>query len=84
MSWRTLLGLLQEGRPVHTGIAIYTPSITLEGDIEIKVRLSQRLLNDMNVFSNFQGEIFNANNIGKTSDELITEWNNLHPTNQVE
>ncbi len=28
----TLLGLLQEGRPVHTGIAIYTPSITLEGE----------------------------------------------------
>ena len=69
---------------MHTGVAIYTPSITLEVDIEIKVGLSQRLLNDMNVFSNFQGEIFNADNIGMTSDELITEWNNLHPTNQVE
>jgi hypothetical protein len=31
----TLVGLLREGHPVHTGVAIFTPSIDLQGNLSI-------------------------------------------------
>ena len=40
----TLAFLLLEGRPVHTGVAIYTPSINLKGELEVNVRVDKRLL----------------------------------------
>lgn len=38
-SWvETLIDLLREGCPVHTGVAIFTPSIDLQGNIKVNVR----------------------------------------------
>jgi hypothetical protein len=79
----TLIGLLLEGRPVHTGIAIYTPSIDLEGKFEVKVRVDARLLRELNSRGAFRGDLLNAENIGKSSEELINKWNEEHPDNQV-
>src|SRR5690348_14347163 len=44
----TLIGLLKEGRPVHTGIAIFTPSIDLEGHIDINVKIDKRVISALN------------------------------------
>jgi hypothetical protein len=80
----TLIGLLLEGRPVHTGAAIYTPSIDLDGDLEIKVRVDKRILSALNSPGAFRGRITNAENIGKSSDDLVALWNEAHPDDLVE
>jgi hypothetical protein len=78
-----LMGLLLDGRPVHTGIAIYTPNIDLDGELEVKVRVDKRILRTLNSGA-FRGRIINADNIGKTGDELVTLWNDDHPDDPVE
>ena len=80
----TLAFLLQEGRPVHTGIAIYTPSMNLDGELEIKVRVDKRLLREVRKKSAFRGKVHNSENIGKSADELVALWNELHPEDVVE
>jgi hypothetical protein len=79
----TLIGLLLDGVPVHTGTAIYTPSIDLEGNFDVKVRLDARILRDLNGKGAFRGSVINAENIGKTSEELIAKWNEEHPDKPV-
>jgi hypothetical protein len=80
----TLIGLLLDGRPVHTGTAIYTPSIDLSGNLEIKVRVDKRILSTLNSPGAFRGRIKNAENIGKSSDDLVALWNEAHPEDVVE
>ncbi|MFH1635178.1 MAG: hypothetical protein ABIG63_14390 [Chloroflexota bacterium] len=79
----TLIGLLLDGRPVHTGIAIYTPNLDLDGDFEIKVRVDKRILRALNTEGAFRGKIINAENIGKTADDLAAQWNEAHPDDPV-
>jgi len=80
----TLIGLLLEARPVHTGIGIYTPSIGLDGALEIKVRVDLRLLRALNSADAFRGRIINAANIGKSVDDLVALWNADHLDNLIE
>ena len=79
----TLVGLLLDGVPVHTGTAIYTPSIDLNGDFEVKVRVDKRILSALNAAGKFRGKIINAEHIGHTADQLAAIWNEEHPTDQV-
>jgi hypothetical protein len=79
-----LIDLLLEGRPVHTGIAIFTPSIDLEGNININVRVDKRMLAALNAPGAFAGRIKNPENIGKTSQELAEMWNAKYPENPVQ
>jgi hypothetical protein len=74
----TLIGLLREGRPVHTGVAIFTPSIDLDGNINIKVRVDKRIITALNSAAAFSGKINNSENIGKSSQDLATLWNEEH------
>jgi hypothetical protein len=80
----TLIGLLLDGRPVHTGVAIYTPSIDLNGDLEVKVKVDRRILRALNAKGAFRGQVKNAENVGKTADDLVTQWNQDHPDDPVE
>ncbi len=80
----TLAFLLQEGRPVHTGIAIYTPSMNLDGELEIKVRVDKRLLREVRKGEAFRNRVRNAENIGKSAEELVALWNETHPEDVVE
>jgi hypothetical protein len=79
----TLIGLLKEGRPVHTGIAIFRPSIDLEGKISVSVRVDKRILSALNATGAFIGDIKNSDNIGKTTEEIVERWNAEHPTDPV-
>lgn len=79
----TLIGLLLDGRPVHTGIAIYTPSIDLNGDFEVKVKVDKRILRALNGDGAFRGKLINAENVGLTSDQLVEIWDAHHPGDQV-
>ena len=78
-----LIGLLLDGRPVHTGIAIYTPSIDTDGNIDIHVRVDKRILRALNAEGAFRGHIINKENIGKSSEELTALWNAEHPDDPV-
>jgi hypothetical protein len=79
----TLVGLLKEGRPVHTGVAIFTPSIDLEGNLNINVRVDKRMVAALNAPGAFTGKIKNSENLGKTSQELANRWNEMHPDNRI-
>ncbi len=78
-----LIDLLLDGRPVHTGLAIFTPVISLDGSIDFKIQLNKRICRRLNVPGEFRGHILNADNIGKTSDDLVTLWNKDHPDDPV-
>lgn len=79
----TLIGLLKEGRPVHTGVAIFTPSINLEGQIDVSVRVDKRILSALNSNGGFTGKLLHAENIGKSSDDLVAQWNKDHPEDPI-
>ncbi len=79
----TLIGLLREGRPVHTGVAIFTPSINLEGKIDVNVRVDKRILSALNSNGAFTGRLIHSENVGKTSDELVALWNEEHPEDPI-
>jgi hypothetical protein len=79
----TLIGLLLEGRPVHTGIAIFIPSIDLEGKIDLSVRVDKRILSALNSDGAFSGKLIRGENVGKTSDELVVLWNEEHPEDLI-
>jgi hypothetical protein len=79
----TLIDLLREGRPVHTGVAIFTPSIDLQGNLSIKVRVNKRLVSALNAPGAFTGKINNSANIGKTSQEIATLWNEENPEDKI-
>ena len=79
----TLIGLLKEGRPVHTGVAIFTPSIDLEGNIDINVRVDKRIISALNSNGAFSGKLLRAENVGKTSNDLAMLWNEDHPEDLI-
>ena len=80
----TLIGLLLEGRPVHTGVAIFTPSIDLDGSIEIKVKVDKRIVSALNVAGALSDKLTNGENVGKTRADLIALWNADSPTDPIE
>ncbi len=80
----TLIGLLLDGCPVHTGVAIYTPTVDLEGNFAIKVKVDKRMPRAMNAEGAFRGHIRNAENIGQSVGELVERWNVEHPDDPVE
>lgn len=79
----TLIGLLKEGRPVHTGVAIFTPSIDLEGNIDVNVRVDKRILSALNSNGSFSGKLVRGENVGKTSQQLAQLWNEDHPEDLI-
>jgi hypothetical protein len=79
----TLISLLKEGRPVHTGVAIFTPSIDLKGNININVRVDKRIISALNNPDVFTGHIRNSENIGKTAPEIVALWNEEHPDDPI-
>lgn len=80
----TLIGLLKEGRPVHTGIAIFTPTIDGQGNFSISVRVDKRITGALNVPGAFTGKVNNSENIGKSSAEIAAKWNEDHPDNLID
>jgi hypothetical protein len=79
----TLILELCTGRPVHTGTAIYSPSIGLDGRIAVNVRVDARIRAALNAAGAYAGRIANAGNIGKGEADLAAQWNALHPDDPV-
>lgn len=76
---KTLIKMLKRGQPVHTGVAIFTPTVDSQGKLSVNVRVDKRILAKLNLPGAFKGEFTNPENIGKTTEEIVQMWNEAHP-----
>ena len=80
-----LLEHLRAGRAVKVdGLGIWTPTIALDGTLDIQYRPDPAFDYGLNQPGMFTGRVINPNNIGKTSDELVLLWNEANPEDLVE
>lgn len=66
------------------GLGIFTPTIRMDGSLDVLFRPEVDLLNKLNDPSHFYARILNKSNIGKSADELVAQWNQEHPEDPVE
>jgi hypothetical protein len=66
------------------GLGLITPSMNTHGKLTIRILPDPALLRAINDRRRFAGKIINANNLGKQGDELVAQWNALHPDDPVE
>ena len=80
----TLIGLLKEGRSVHTGVAIFRPTIDAQGNLSVSVRVDKRITAALNSPGAFTGKINNSATIGLSSHEIAGLWNEANPDNLID
>ena len=56
----------------------------MDGAFDLQYRADSALVNALNVPGTFTGTIRNRENIGKTGDELVAQWNVDNPSDPVE
>ena len=79
-----LLFFAKQGMPVKLeGLGTFTPSVDLEGNLDVGFRLDSSIDSALNASGAFKGDIFNREHIGKTSAELKELWNKAHPTDLI-
>jgi hypothetical protein len=72
------------GQPVQLeGLGTYTPTIDLDGVINVGHRADTYIKDHLNVSGEFKGEIERRENIGKSGDDLAAKWNADHPEDPV-
>ncbi len=72
------------GRAVKVeGLGTFSPSIDTDGILAISFRPSTAFANGLNIPGIFTGKIINRENIGKTSQEMIEQWNKEHPDDPI-
>ena len=75
----------QDGRSVKLeGLGTYYPQLKLNGTFSVGHRPDVELKKALNIPGNYNGEIVNRDNIGKTTEELVSLWNELHPDEPIE
>ena len=65
------------------GIGTFTPTLRANGEIHLTFRPAVELKHALNR-GDFYGNIRNKRNRGKSADELVALWNELHPDDPVE
>ena len=79
-----LIEYLRAGRAVKVdGLGIWTPTIALDGTLDIQFRPDLAFGYELNQPGVFTGTILNREYIGKTSEELIAKWNEDNPEDPV-
>lgn len=79
-----ILVFCRSGRAVKVeGLGTWTPTIALDGTLDIQYRPDATIGYGLNIPGVFSGTIINRENIGKTSDELIAKWNEEHADDLV-
>ena len=76
---------LGSGRPLKLpGLGTFSPSISLDGTINVNLRVDREVLSELNKDKEgFKGDIVNKDMIGKTYDDLVARWNEEHPEDPV-
>ena len=79
-----IIEFCRSGRAIKVeGLGTWTPSIALDGTLDIQYRPDPAFSYGLNIPGVFTGTILNRENIGKTADELVGLWNTQYPTDQV-
>ena len=79
-----IIEFCRSGRAVKIdGLGTFSPVIDLEGNLTIAYRADPAFAKALNVPGIFTGTILNRENIGKTSDELVGQWNIEHPGDPI-
>ena len=79
-----IIEFLRSGRAVKIeGLGTWTPNIGLDGSLTIQYRPDTALINALKVPGTFTGRVSNRENIGKTGDELVAQWNEAHAEDPV-
>jgi hypothetical protein len=74
----------RSGRAVKVeGLGTWTPTIGLDGTLDIQYRADTAFSYGLNVPGIFTGRIINRENIGKTGEELVAKWNEDNPQDPV-
>jgi hypothetical protein len=80
-----LIEYCRSGRAVKVdGLGTWTPTIGLDGTLGIQYRPDPAFGYGLNLPGVFTGKIINRENIGKTSDDLVEQWNKDNPDDMVE
>ena len=79
-----VLFFAKQGSPVKLeGLGIFTPTIDLEGALDLAFRLDVSIDGALNAAGAFKGDVVNRENIGKTSADLKALWNTAHPSDLI-
>ena len=79
-----IINFCSAGRAVKVeGLGTFAPNIGLEGTFSISFRPDPVFANGLNMPGLFSGRIINRENIGKTSNDLVSMWNEQYPEDQV-
>jgi hypothetical protein len=80
-----MLDAHRQGQAVKIdGFGTFTPVIRMGGDLDILFRPEPDLLRELNNRTKFHAKILNKANVGKSSADLIEQWNKEHPDDPVE
>ncbi|MGD8814276.1 MAG: hypothetical protein PVI78_07340 [Anaerolineales bacterium] len=66
------------------GLGVFRPSLRLDGEVMVNLRMDRKILKEVNKEGAFTGEVVNRANIGLTQNDLIALWNADHPDDPVE
>jgi hypothetical protein len=66
------------------GLGTFTPTIRLDGNLDILFRPDLDMLRQLNDRTKFYAKILNKANIGESAEELVAQWNTEHPDDPVE
>jgi hypothetical protein len=73
------------GQPVQMdGVGTFTPDVHPDGELYVHFRPCVELKRALNTPHAFTGRLRNPKNFGKTSRELVAQWNAEHPDDPVE
>ena len=79
-----IIEFCRAGRAVKVeGLGTWTPSIALDGKLEVIYRPDPAFVYGLNIPGVFTGTILNRENIGKTSTDLVYQWNEQYPEDPV-
>lgn len=72
------------GQPVHLeGLGTFTPSLTRSGELRLRFRAGPEMKKKLSWKHQIRAKITNKSNIGATDEELVVQWNELHPEDPV-
>ena len=78
-----IIEICRSGRAVKVeGLGRFEPVMDLDGQLSISFRADPTFAYSLNKDA-FEGNILNRENIGKTSEELVTMWNETYPEDLV-
>lgn len=79
-----LIEYCRTGRAVKVeGLGTWTPTIGLDGTLDIQYRPDPAFSYGLNIPGVFTGTILNREYIGSTSEDLVTRWNEDNPEDLV-